>query len=76
MEAQTWQILSVIEFSLAGIFLFFAIFLFYKLRILSVIGFLNGHTAKKYIKKFNQLNMNSKNNLYKILEDDNKTELI
>jgi hypothetical protein len=76
MEAQTWQILSVIEFSLAGIFLFFAIFLFYKLRILSVIGFLNGHTTKKYIKKFNQLNMNSKNNLYKILEDDNKTELI
>lgn len=76
MEAQTWQILSVIEFSLAGIFLFFTIFLFYKLRIPSVIGFLNGHTAKKHIKKFNQLNMNSKNNLYKILEDDDKTELI
>ena len=49
MSATTWFIISIVGFSLSGIALVAAIFLFIKLRIPAVIGDLNGKTVVREV---------------------------
>ncbi len=43
--------LSIISFALAGAFFIGAVFVFFKFKIVSVVGYLTGATAKKKIKQ-------------------------
>ncbi len=47
--AQTYNIISLAAFSMAGVFLILAIFLWFRYGIRKIIGDLSGHTARKSI---------------------------
>lgn len=56
MSATTWLIIAIIGFSLAGIALIIAIFMFVKMNIPSVIGDLSGKTVAREIKAMREFN--------------------
>lgn len=51
-QAETYQIISLVCFGLAGVFLIIAITLFFKLKIIEVIGELTGRTARRQIQAY------------------------
>lgn len=56
MSAETWMIIAIVGFSLAGVALIIAIFMFTKMKIPSVIGDLSGKTVAREIKEMKELN--------------------
>lgn len=56
MSAITWLIIAIIGFSLAGIALVIAIFMFIKMNIPSIIGDLTGKTVAREIKAMREFN--------------------
>lgn len=56
MSATTWLVMAIIGFSLAGIALIAAVFIFIKLNIPSVIGDLSGKTVAREIKAMREAN--------------------
>ncbi len=56
MSATTWLIIAIIGFSLAGIALVIAIFMFIKMNIPSIIGDLTGKTVAREIKAMREFN--------------------
>lgn len=61
MSATAWLIIAIVGFSLAGIALIVAVFMFIKMNIPSVIGDLTGKTVAREIKAMREFN-NSKGN--------------
>lgn len=59
MSATAWLIIAIVGFSLAGIALIVAVFMFIKMNIPSVIGDLTGKTVAREIKAMREFN-NSK----------------
>ena len=59
MSANTWLIIATVGFSLAGVALIVAIFIFIKLNIPSVIGDLTGKTVAREIKAMKEFNNSS-----------------
>ncbi len=57
--APIFRIISIVCFSVAGVSLLLAVFLFIKFRIISVIGDLTGKTARKSIEKMREENEKS-----------------
>lgn len=57
--AETLSTLSIISFAVAGVFLVLAVFLWFFLKIPSVIGDLSGKTARKSIAKMRAVNEKS-----------------
>ena len=51
MKSSLFEMLSIISFALAGAFFIGAVFVFFKFKIVSVVGYLTGATAKKKIKQ-------------------------
>lgn len=56
MSATTWLIIAIIGFSLAGIALIIAVFMFIKMNIAVVIGDLSGKTVAREIKAMREFN--------------------
>lgn len=56
MSAQTWLIIAIVGFSLAGILLITTVLMFIKMRIPSVIGDLTGKTVAREIKAMREFN--------------------
>lgn len=54
--AQIYQIVSIAAFSLAGVCFVFAVFCFFKFRIIKIMNDLSGRTAKKSIAKIRNAN--------------------
>lgn len=65
MSATTWLIIATVGFSLAGVALIVAIFIFIKLNIPSVIGDLTGKTVAREIKAMKEFNNSSANRKYR-----------
>lgn len=59
--AQIYNIISIVGFSLAGVFLIISIFSWFKFGILGIIGDLSGRTAKKSIAQMRADNEKSGN---------------
>ncbi len=57
--APVFRIISIVCFSIAGVSLLLALFLFFKFKIISVIGDLTGKTARKSIEKMREENEKS-----------------
>ena len=57
--APVFRIVSIVCFSIAGVSLLLALFLFFKFKIISVIGDLTGKTARKSIEKMREENEKS-----------------
>lgn len=57
--APIFKIISIVCFSVAGLSLIIALILFFKFRIISVIGDLSGRTARKSIEKMREENEKS-----------------
>lgn len=67
MNAEVLQVISIIAFSLSGIFLVVAAILFFKLNIRSVMDDLSGKKAERQIKELREMNRqasDSGHNLY------------
>ncbi len=56
MDAHIWKTISIVGYSLAGVLSATAIFLFFKLKILAIIGDLTGKTAAKQIQEIREQN--------------------
>ncbi|RHW42727.1 hypothetical protein D1B31_03845 [Neobacillus notoginsengisoli] len=56
MDASTWQIVSIVGYSLAGLLFISAIIMFYKLNIPAIVGDLTGRTAAKQIQEIREQN--------------------
>ena len=56
MDATTWQIISIIGYSLFGILLVAAVIMFFKMDVLAIIGDLTGKTAEKQIQAIREQN--------------------
>lgn len=56
MTADTWLLIAIIGFSLSGVALIVAVFMFIKLNIPSVIGDLNGKTVAREIQAMREAN--------------------
>jgi hypothetical protein len=65
MTYQTYNIFAIVFLSLCGIMLIISVFIFFKLKIISVIGDLSGITAKRQIEHFRELNLQSGNKKFK-----------
>ncbi|AST93435.1 hypothetical protein BC6307_20280 [Sutcliffiella cohnii] len=65
MDALTWKIISIVGYSLSGIFFIIAIFMFFKLNVLAIIGDLTGRTAAKQIQAIREQNSNTGQKRYK-----------
>ena len=63
--AELFNTLSIISFAVAGVCLVLAVFLWFFLKIPSVIGDLSGHTARKSIAQLRVANEKSGNKKYK-----------
>lgn len=63
MSATTWLIIAVVGFSLAGIALVVAIFIFIKMKIPAVIGDLTGKTVAREIKAMRDVNSSNGNKI-------------
>ena len=61
MDARAWLILSIVGYSLAGVLLVVTCVLFFKLKILAIIGDLSGRTAAKQIQEIREQNILSGN---------------
>ena len=59
MSANTWFIIAIVGFSLSAIALIIAIILFFRLKILAVIGDLSGRTVAREIKAMRDMNASS-----------------
>lgn len=62
---QLYNIISIVAFSLAGVFFLVSLFLWFKFNIWEVIGDLTGRNAKKSIQQMRQENEKSGVNLYR-----------
>jgi hypothetical protein len=56
MDARTWLTLSIVGYSLAGTLFILTCILFFKMRILAIIGDLSGRTAAKQIQEIREQN--------------------
>ncbi|MGX6443786.1 hypothetical protein ACWM35_11290 [Neobacillus sp. K501] len=56
MDATTWQTISIVAYSLAGVLVATAIFLYFKLNIRAIIGDLTGRTAARQIQEIREQN--------------------
>ncbi|WP_068673685.1 hypothetical protein [Oceanobacillus sp. Castelsardo] len=56
MNATTWQIISIVGYSLFGILLIAAVIMFFKMDVLAIIGDLTGKTAEKQIQAIREQN--------------------
>lgn len=56
MDATTWHTISIVAYSLAGVLLAAAIFLYFKLNIPAIIGDLTGRTAARQIQEIREQN--------------------
>lgn len=65
MSATTWLIIAIVGFSLSGIALAAAVFMFIKMNIPAVIGDLTGKTVAREIKAMRDANASSGNKLHK-----------
>lgn len=64
MDASTWQTVSIVAYSLAGVLLAAAIFLYFKLNIPAIIGDLTGRTAARQIQEIREQNQLTGNKLH------------
>ena len=65
MSATTWLIIAIVGFSLSGIALAAAVFMFIKMNIPAVIGDLSGKTVAREIKAMRDANASSGNKLHR-----------
>lgn len=65
MSATTWLIIAIVGFSLSGIALAVAVFMFIKMNIPAVIGDLSGKTVAREIKAMRDANASSGNKLHR-----------
>lgn len=65
MSATTWLIIAIVGFSLSGIALATAVFMFIKMNIPAVIGDLTGKTVAREIKAMRDTNASSGNKLHR-----------
>lgn len=65
MSATTWLIIAIVGFSLSGITLIAAIFMFIKLNIPAVIGDLSGKTVAREIQAMRDANESSGNKIHR-----------
>lgn len=65
MSATTWLIIAIVGFSLSGIALTAAVFMFIKMNIPAIIGDLTGKTVAKEIKAMRDANESSGNKIHK-----------
>lgn len=63
--ATVWFVIGIAGFSLAGLFLVIAVFMFIKMRIPAVIGDLTGKTVAREIKAMRETNATGNNKLHK-----------
>ena len=63
MSADVLQIISIVAFSLAGLFLIIAAILFFKLNIRSVVDDLSGKKAERQIRELRELNQQANVNI-------------
>lgn len=59
MSANAWFIIAIVGFSLSAIALIIAVILFFRLKILAVIGDLSGRTVAREIKAMRDMNASS-----------------
>jgi len=59
MDANIWQVISIIGFSLSGVAFVITIFIYKKFNIPSVMGDLSGRTAAKQIKAIREQNIST-----------------
>lgn len=64
MDATTWHTISIVAYSLAGVLLAAAIFLYFKLNIPAIIGDLTGRTAARQIQEIREQNQLTGNKLH------------
>lgn len=74
MTAQVYGIISISSLILSGLMLFVSIFLFFQLRIKSVIGELSGKTAAKQVEEIRRQNRAVKKRA-SVLMGDGKQEM-
>ena len=65
MSATTWLIIAIVGFSLSGIALAAAVFMFIKMNIPAVIGDLSGKTVAREIKAMRDANASSGNKIHR-----------
>ena len=65
MSATSWLIIAIVGFSLSGIALVAAVFMFIKLRIPAVIGDLSGKTVAREIQAMRETNASSGTKIHK-----------
>lgn len=65
MSATTWLIIAIVGFSLSGVALVAAVFMFIKMNILAVIGDLSGKTVAREIKAMRDANASSGDKMHK-----------
>ena len=73
VTADLYNTISIVAFALSGITFCFAIFLFYKLQIKSVIGDLSGKNAEKQVEEIRKQSRMRKNNLSFYVDDKRAT---
>lgn len=59
MSANMWLVIAIIGFSLSGVALATAVFMFFKMRIIAIIGDLSGKTVAREIKAIRDNNASS-----------------
>lgn len=65
MSATTWYIIAIVGFSLSGVALIAAIFMFLKMNIPAIIGDLTGRTVAREIKAMRESNASSGDKLHR-----------
>lgn len=65
MDATVWQVISIVGYSLSGVFFVAAIILFFKMNIQGIIGDLSGKTAERKIKEIRERNLMTGSKRYK-----------
>ena len=74
MTAQAYNIISISSFVLCGFTVLLSIFLFFKLKICSVVGELSGKTAERQVEEIRKQNRTVKNRA-SILMDESKSHM-
>ena len=74
MNATTWLIIAIVGFSLSGIALIAAIFIFIKLNIPAVVGDLTGKTAAREVQAIRAANESGNHNTGNTENPDNGNE--
>lgn len=65
MSATTWYIIAIVGFSLSGVALIAAVFMFLKMNIPAIIGDLTGRTVAREIKAMRESNASSGDKLHR-----------